>query len=1145
MPNFIHLHTHSDYSLLDGACSISQLVNQAYKFEMPALALTDHGNLFGAVDFYQKARKKGIKPIIGCEVYIAPESRLKKKKLKGEVTSFHLTLLCKDTQGYQNLMDLVSIGFLEGFYYHPRIDKHVLSKRYEGLIALSGCLKGEIPFLLKKGEIEKAKEAAKFYQSLFGDDFYLEMQSNALDDQRKVNELLIELNKELSIPLVATNDVHYLVREDAKAQDVLLCIQTGKILADKNRLKFSSSDFYFRSPSEMNELFSHLPEALTCTQEITEKIAFILKKKKVYLPTYQVPSNYDLDSYLRELCQEGLAKRYPANPSMKIKDRLKRELKIISSMGYSGYFLIIWDVIHNAKEKGILVGPGRGSATGSLVAYLLSITEIDPLEYDLLFERFLNPERKALPDIDIDIQDSRRGEVIDYVRKKYGEENVTQIITFGTMAARAAIRDVGRVLGIPYARVDKIAKLIPFNRELRMAIKESDEIKQLMGKDGEVKNLFEIAQQIEGLTRHASTHAAGVVIAPDKLTHYTPLYRTNKNEITTQYEMHSLEAIGLLKMDFLGLKTLNVIGDTLRFIKEREGKEINLKTIPLNDTSTYQLLRRGETSGVFQLESRGMQDLVRRLSPERFEDIIAILALYRPGPLKSGMVDDFIDRKRGRSKPTYLHPKLKPILEQTYGVILYQEQVMRIANEIGGFSLGEADTLRRAMGKKIRRLMDEQREKFIQEAIKQGVDSSTAERVFKLMAYFSGYGFNKSHSAGYALISYHTAYLKSNYPLEFMAALLTSEKDNTDKLIFYINECRKMGIQVLPPDINQSLANFVVVKDSIRFGLAAVKNVGGAAVFSIVKKREKGKKFTSIFDLCQRVDSRVVNKRVIESLIKCGAFDSLPGYRSQHLAVIDRAMEEAAQIQEDRKKGQLSLFKNLEGKEENFQDALDTLLPQTEEASKKIKLAWEKELLGVYLSGHPLKGYEKRIAYFSTTSLVNLHQVKDKKNLRVAGIISSLTLKNDRRGKAMAFLTLEDLESEGEIVIFSKVYEECVSHLKEGGLILVAGRLDASNDPPKIIANKIIPFSKLRDIGYNFHLQVKKSRWGKEDMEQIKGILLSHQGKYPVYLHFQGNNKERITIKSKSLRVDFSESFIEEIEKFLGTNSLWVEDQSK
>ncbi len=807
-------------------------------------------------------------------------------------------------------------------------------------------------------------------------------------------------------------------------------------------------------------------------------------------------------------------------------------------MGYSGYFLIIWDVIRYAKEKGILVGPGRGSATGSLVAYLLSITEIDPLDYDLLFERFLNPERKALPDIDIDIQDNRRGEVIDYVRKRYGEDNVTQIITFGTMAARAAIRDVGRVLGIPYAKVDKIAKIIPFNRELRIAIKESDEIKQLMSKDEEVKSLFEIAQQIEGLTRHASTHAAGVVIAPDKLTHYTPLYRTNKNEITTQYEMHSLEAIGLLKMDFLGLKTLNVIRDTLRLIKEREGKEINLENIPLNDKLTYQLLRRGETSGVFQLESRGMQDLVKRLSPERFSDIIAILALYRPGPLKSGMVDDFIDRKQGRSKSEYLHPKLKPILEQTYGVILYQEQVMRIASEVAGFSLGEADTLRRAMGKKIRKLMDEQRERFVQGAIKQGVDLSTAERVFELMAYFSGYGFNKSHSAGYALISYRTAYLKANYALEFMAALLTSEKDNTDKLIFYINECRKMGIQVLPPDINQSLANFVVVKDSIRFGLTAVKNVGEAAIFPILKEREKGEKFTSIFDLCKRVDSRVVNKRVMESLIKCGAFDCLPGYRSQNLAVIDQAMEGASQIQEDRRKGQLSLFENLEKKEESFQDKL----PQMKEAARKLKLAWEKELLGVYLSGHPLKGYEKRITYFSTTSLANLNQVKDKKGLRIAGIISSLTLKNDRRGKAMAFLTLEDLESEGEIVIFSKVYEECVSLLKEGNLILVEGRLDASNDPPKIIANKIIPFSKLKDKHYNFHLQVKKIRWGKEDMEKIKGIFLSHQGKHPVYLHFQGDNGERITIKSKSLKVDFSEALIEEIEKFLGKNSLWVEE---
>jgi len=761
MPLFVHLHTHSDYSLLDGACNISQLVDQAYRFDMPALALTDHGNIFGAIEFYQKASSRGIKPIIGCEVYIAPQSRFKKRKTRGEEVAYHLTLLCKNKQGYQNLMELVSKGFTEGFYYHPRVDKRLLSELKEGLIALSGCIKGEIPSLLIKNKVEKACQVAEEFREIYGDDFYLEIQDTGLEEQKLINTKLREISKQLSIPLVATNDVHYLHKEDARAQEVLLCIQTGKTLEDSTRLKFSSSELYFRSPEEMLEVFNFDKECVYLSGEIAEKCSLVLKKGKVYLPVYHPPQGYSLVDYLRNLCQEGLKKRY-SSVSKEILERLNYELDIISSMGYAG--------IRYAREKGILVGPGRGSVTGSLVAYLLGITEIDPLKYGLIFERFLNPERKTLPDIDIDIQDERRGErrgeIIEYVKEKYGEENVAQIITFGTMAARAAIRDVGRVLGMPYTVVDKIAKLIPPNTKLKIAIEQSEEIRQLIGKDKQVETLFEIAQRIEGLTRHASTHAAGLVIAPNRLTSYTPLYRTNRNEITTQYEMHSLEAIGLLKMDFLGLKTLNVIKETLDLIKKCQDKEINLENIPLDDDATYRMLSRGETVG-------------------------------------------------GKSRVEYLHPKLKPILKETYGVILYQEQVMRIANELAGFSLGEADILRRAMGKKIPQLMEEQREKFIQGAAERKIDVRVAERIFELMAHFSGYGFNKSHSTGYALISYQTAFLKANYPLEFMAALLTSEKDNTDKLVYYINECQRMGIEVLPPDINQSRDNFTVRKDKI------------------------------------------------------------------------------------------------------------------------------------------------------------------------------------------------------------------------------------------------------------------------------------------------------------------------------------------
>lgn len=1136
--DFVHLHTHSDYSLLDGACPVQQLVDQAYKFDMPALALTDHGNLFGAIDFYQTARKRGIKPIIGCEVYVAPKSRFKRGKTKGKETSYHLILLAKNKKGYQNLMELTSLGFLEGFYYNPRLDKDILSQKKEGLIALSGCMKGEIPFLLQQGRYEEARKAAIFYRELYRDDFYLELQDEDIEGQKEINQALIELAEELSIPLVATNDVHYLSKEDAKAHDALLCIQTGKTLEDSNRLKFSSSNFYFRSPEEMRRLFSDHPEAISNTVLIAKKCNLELELGRVYLPTYSPPQGYDLDSYLRKLCEEGLSRRYPEK-SEEVRQRLEEELSIISKMGYAGYFLIIWDVIHYAREKGIMIGPGRGSAAGSLVAYLLGITNIDPLAYGLLFERFLNPERKAMPDIDIDIQDNRRAEVIEYVKRKYGKDNVAQIITFGTMAARAVVRDVGRVLGMPYGQVDRIAKLISPNAKLKIAIQESRSLKELINKDGKVRTLFEIAQRIEGLTRHASTHAAGIVIAPDRLTRFTPLYRTNKDEITTQYDMRSLESIGLLKMDFLGLKTLNVIQDTLRIIKERRGIQIELDKIPLNDEKTYQLLARGETVGIFQVESKGMQDLIKRLSPEKFEDIIALLALYRPGPLQSGMVDDFINRKQGRSKVEYLHPKLEPILKETYGVILYQEQVMRIANVLAGFSLGEADVLRRAMGKKDPKLMDEQREKFIEGAKRQGVDLATARRVFELMAHFAGYGFNKSHSAGYALICYQTAYLKANYPLEFMAALLTSERENTDKLVLYINECRRMGIEVLPPDINQSFSHFTVVEGKIRFGLGAIKNVGESAISSILKAREEGGRFTSIFDFCRRVDLRAVNKRVMESLIKCGAFDSLPGSRSQNLAVIDRAVEEATQIQKDREKGQLSFLETLEKKEQG--SALEKF-PEIEEASKKRKLAWEKELLGIYVSGHPLERYIKTISHYTTNSIRDLKEMRDSEEVRIAGVVNSFSLKKDRSGKRMAFLTLEDLEAEIEVIVFSSLYEECSSYIEKDEVLLVKGKLDTASQPAKVIAEKITPFSKLKETSHNLHIRIDKEKLKDEILEKLRKILSSHRGKHNVYLHLTDPQERKVTIRSKTLKVDFSDELISEVENLLGQRSMWLNE---
>ena len=1138
MRDFIHLHTHSDYSLLDGACSISQLVNQAYRFDMPALALTDHGNLFGAIDFYTKARKRGIKPIIGCELYVAPTSRFKKRKKKEEKAAYHLTLLAKDKQGYSNLMELASCGYLEGFYYSPRVDKDVLSQKGEGLVVLSGCLKSEIASLLIRDDLERAKKVCLFYRDLFGEDFYLELQWHGLEEQKTVNQVLIELSRELSIPLVVTNDVHYLTREDAKAQDVLLCIQTGKTLEDKDRLRLSSSDFYFRSFEEMNELFSHIPEALSNSKVIADKCILTIDLGKTYLPIYQTPPGYDFDEYLRKLCEEGLPHRYP-EVSPQIRERMEDELQIISKMGYAGYFLIVWDFIRYAKERKILVGPGRGSVTGSLVAYILGITNIDPLNYGLFFERFLNPERTARPDIDIDIQDGRRGEVIEYVRQKYAQENVAQIITFGTMAARAAVRDVGRVLGMPYSKVDRIAKLIPFNRELKIALEESSELKELVKEDEKVRSLFEIARRIEGLTRHASTHAAGVVIAPDKLTGSTPLYRSSKDEITTQYEMHSLEKIGLLKMDFLGLKTLNVINHSLELIRKNKGKELDLERISLEDKPTYQLLYQGETLGVFQVESRGMQDLLKKLKPQKFEDLIALLALYRPGPLHSRMVDEFINRRHGRSEVKYLHPKLEPILKETYGVILYQEQVMQIANLLAGFSLGEADILRRAMGKKKPKLMDEQKDKFLEGASQNGIERSTARRIFELMAHFAGYGFNKSHSTGYALIAYQTAYLKANYPLEFMAALLDSERENTDKLALYVNECKRMGIQVLPPNINRSLATFSVAGDIIDFGLTAIKNVGGAVICSIIEERKREGNFTSIFDFCKRVDLRMVNKRVMESLIRCGAFDSLPGHRAQNLAVVNQATEEASLVQRDRQRGQLSFLEVLESQEKI---SLKERFPSIEEVPERTKLLWEKGLLGIYVSGHPLDRYRKRITHYRANSIRDIRKMKEGFRVRIIGVINILTLKKDRRGKRMAFLMLEDLTSEIEVVIFSHLYEESSSYLGEGKLVLVKGRLDMAMDSPKIVAEKIVPFSKINGFSQKLHINIPEERWENIDFGRLKDIIYSHKGKHTLYLHLTDSKQQRVTVRSKTVKVRFSDELISQLEDALGEGCIWLSE---
>jgi len=879
--DFVHLHLHTEYSLLDGANRTAELFATAKAYSMSAVGLTDHGNMFGALEFYRQGRATGIKPILGCELYVAPGSRFDRSSTQGiSDASYHLTAIAKNYEGYRNLIKLVSAGYLEGFYYRPRVDKELLAKHREGLIILSGCLSGEVLSSLANGQEERAREAARWYQEQFGDDYFLEVQRHDLDGEPAFNEALMRLGRDLNIPLVATNDCHYLNAEDAAAHDVLLCIQTGKSLSDPKRFAFSTPDFYVKSPQEMAERFRDIPGAVGQTLAIAERCHLEIPLGETHLPRYQVPDSYTLDSYLEAIVFERLQQRLKlaerrgqrlTPERMRIyEERATHELGVIQQMGYPGYFLIVWDFIDYAKRQGIPVGPGRGSAAGSLVAYALGITELDPLQYNLLFERFLNPERVSLPDIDIDFCQERRDEVIEYVTHKYGKENVAQIITFGTMMAKAVLRDVGRTLDIPYGEVDRIAKLVPnrLNITLADALKEEPKLREIEQQGGQMTRLMSTAQALEGLVRHASTHAAGVVISPEPLVEFLPLYKGNKGEVVTQYAMEDIEELGLLKMDFLGLRTLTVLHNTLRFIKDSHQTEITLEDIPLNDARTYQLLSDARTFGVFQLESQGLRDILRKLKPSVFEDVIALVALYRPGPLGSGMIDDFIQRKHGKAEVEYLLPELEPILRETYGIILYQEQVMQIASAIAGFSLGLADLLRRAMGKKKPEVMAEQREIFLKGALEHGFDQKKAEELFELMAYFAGYGFNKSHSAAYALIAYWTAYLKAHYPREYMAALLTSEVQNTDKVIRYINESRDMAISILSPDVNDSYRDFRVVGEAIRFGLAAVKNVGDNAIEAVIAAREEGGRFGSLFDFCQRVNLKVVNRRVIESLIK-------------------------------------------------------------------------------------------------------------------------------------------------------------------------------------------------------------------------------------------------------------------------------------
>ncbi|MDD5154217.1 MAG: DNA polymerase III subunit alpha [Desulfovibrionales bacterium] len=1142
--NFIHLHVHTEYSLLDGAIRLRDLFRTAKEYRMPAIAMTDHGNMFGAVDFYQMARQNDIKPIIGCEVYVAPKNRSDKTARGNEETAFHLVLLAQNREGYKNLCRLVTAAYFEGFYYKPRVDKELLERYNAGLIAMSSCLHGEIPFaLLHEGE-KAALEKTAAYARIFPDRFYLELQENGIAEQKTVNSGLKVIADRLSLPLVATNDCHYLRREDARVHDVLLCVQTGKTVGDQNRMRFSTDQLYLRSPAEMESLFSDTPEALQNTVEIARRCNLELELGEYHFPVYPVPEGETLDSKLAEEAKEGLNERLEAmtrkeGPDEKkergYRERLAYELDVIRQMGFSGYFLIVSDFINYAKKKGVPVGPGRGSAAGSLVAYALRITDIDPLPYDLLFERFLNLERRSMPDIDVDFCKDRREEVLEYISQKYGGKDYTaQIITFGKMQARAVIRDVGRAMSIPYGEVDRIAKLIPnqLNIRLEEALGKEPRLRELAEQDPRVKDLITVSMALEGLPRHASTHAAGVVISDRPIVEYLPLYRGPKGEVLTQYHMKAVDKIGLVKFDLLGLKNLTIIRHAQELIRKEYNEALDFEQIPLDDQKAYELLSRGDTTGVFQLESAGMKELLIKMKPQTFTDLIASVALYRPGPLESGMVDDFVKGKHGQIEVSYPVPQLEEILKETYGVIVYQEQVMQIAGTLANYSMGDADVLRAAMGKKIPEIMAAQREKFVTGATKNSVPRKKAEKLFDLMEKFGGYGFNKSHSTAYALIAYQTAYLKAHYPLPFMAALLTSDMDSTDNVVKHIAECREHGIEILPPDINESDSDFSVVKGKIRFGLAAVKNVGMGAIDSIIAARTQEGPFTSLENFCLRVDLRRVNRRVTESLIKAGAFDYMGARRAQLFAVLDDEIGLAQSRQRQKESSQMSIFS-----EKTLSDTGSSItLPIMEEWPRDQLLNFEKEALGLYISEHPLNGYTQEMEKLVTANTVQVAALPEGKEVTLAGLVRSIKEISTRNGERMAFLSLEDLQGVVEIVVFADSYRDCQDLLKSDKPLLVKGKIAGDERGSKIIASEILGLSQALEKSVAA-LDVRLSLVGltPEKIIGLKNIVEGHKGHCPLFLHFNLPGKGEVTISLPSaLKVAPSAGFIKEIEAFLG-----------
>jgi DNA polymerase-3 subunit alpha len=1136
---FVHLHVHTEYSLLDGAIRIDELLSKAKSYGMDAVAITDHGVMYGVIDFYKKAREMGIKPIIGCEVYVAPGSRFEKIAVKGSEPAYHLVLLAQDKTGYRNLTELVSRAFLEGFYYKPRVDKELLKEYSRGLIALTACLAGEVPRYIASGDRDAAERLALEYRDIFGpDNFFLELQDNKIPEQEFINQALMEIGKRHRIPLVATSDCHYLEKTDAQVHDVVLAIQTATTLDDPKRLRFPTQEFYVKSPEEMGQAFAAVPEALENTLLVAERCNVDLELGQVLLPEFTVPEGFTPFTYLVHLCEEGLKKRYGDPVPAKIKEQVEYELKVINDMGYSAYFLIVWDFVNYARQNGIMVGPGRGSAAGSLVSYALGITNIDPLKYGLLFERFLNPERVSMPDIDIDFCFERRNEVIEYVSSKYGKTNVAQIITFGRMMARQAVRDVGRALGWSYGDVDKIAKLIPSTPgvTLEKALSANPQLQSLAEQNKDVGSLLSFARRIEGLCRHASVHAAGVVISNQPLMNYVPLQKMNEGEIVTQFDMDALQDLGLLKMDFLGLRTLTIIERALKIIKNTHQTNVDLDRIPLDDPETYRLLSRGETVGVFQLESGGMKELLKRLKPEGIEDLIAILALYRPGPLGSGMIEDFIERKHGRVKVTYPHESLASILRETYGVIVYQEQVMKIASQFAGFTLGQADILRRAMGKKKPEVMREQREKFIQGALKQGHDRNTAEEIFNLIEYFAGYGFNKSHSAAYAVISYQTAYLKAHYPTEYLAACLTSNASDSDKVAKFIAECKRLGIQILPPDINESLANFTVVGEGkIRFGLAAIKNVGDSAIEEILARRRESR-FRNIFDFAERVDLRVINKRVLESLIKAGAFDSLHSSRAQLLASVEEIIASFSR-RKKAKVSQISLFGGQSAPEPYPE------LKEVEEPERQELLKMEKEMLGFYVSDHPLREIALRYPHMVTVPIGRLGTIKQAVKVKILGVVNAFRKIVTKTGGEMYFVSLEDETGSVEVIFFPNFKDELQPYLTSGKVLGILGRLDLlDSGESKVIAEAILdPEKENKESSRVVNVDLRESSDILRSVYCLKDCLRRFPGDLPVVVRFRDAREEWWVELGEAFRILWNpESEVAIKEVIRGEGEVWL-----